>query len=574
VTPQDLIFAFDTLAEAPDGVKRLRELVLQLAVRGKLVQQFDTDGDAYGIVEAVRHEREGAIAAKQVPKPRKFERPVLDPPFELPDRWSNALLDDISLYIQRGKSPKYDDDSSIRVVSQKCVQWSGFDLSRARGIREDSLPKYGPERFLRLGDLLWNSTGTGTVGRVNLFPGARPKETIVADSHVTVVRVGQAVVPGFVYLWLASPAIQGVIDQMTSGTTKQQELNTSTVRSQWVPIPPLAEQHRIVARVDELMGLLDRLEAARTARDATRAASRDAALAALREAETPEEVEVAWNRFAERMDDLLCDPADINPLRQAVLHLAVRGKLVPQDAGDEQVEVLFQQLHEAGPRKLRRGVPDRVPLNEQVAGVALPPTWEVCSVAECLRIGLLDDLKDGNHGANHPKVAEFTKTGLPFITAAQVGRWTIDFDSAYRVSGEPLARLRVGFSKPGDVIYTHKGSVGRVAINTRDCVLTPQTTYYRPSTAGFDARYLQVVLSSPFFRRQVDFVKQQTTRDFVPISAQYRFFMPVPPRREQRRIADRVDLLTGVLDRLEARLIVAQSTHGSFASAVVHHLDA
>jgi type I restriction enzyme, S subunit len=88
-------------------------------------------------------------------------------------------------------------------------------------------------------------------------------------------------------------------------------------------------------------------------------------------------------------------------------------------------------------------------------------------------------VKDGNHGSNHPKKDEFADDGLPFITATQVNRFRIDYETAYKLSGAPLDKIRIGFAIPGDVILTHKGSIGRVAVSTRDCVLSPQTTYYR-----------------------------------------------------------------------------------------------
>src|SRR5713101_2776142 len=109
-------------------------------------------------------------------------------------------------------------------------------------------------------------------------------------------------------------------------------------------VPPLAEQHRIVTRVDELMGIINRLEATRTTCAATRAAVRDSALGALREADTPNEVQIAWNRFAGRLEELLCDPADIAPVRQTILQLAVRGRLLPQDPTDEPASVLLERI--------------------------------------------------------------------------------------------------------------------------------------------------------------------------------------------------------------------------------------
>ena len=116
---------------------------------------------------------------------------------------------------------------------------------------------------------------------------------------------------------------------------------SSTTASQFLPLP---EQHRIVAKVDALMALLDRLEAARRERETARAALRDSALAALRDAPDAEAVEAAWTRIAERMDDLFTDPADVVPLRQTILQLAVRGKLVPQNPNDEPACVLLERI--------------------------------------------------------------------------------------------------------------------------------------------------------------------------------------------------------------------------------------
>jgi type I restriction enzyme S subunit len=188
-----------------------------------------------------------------------------------------------------------------------------------------------------------------------------------------------------------------------------------------------------------------------------------------------------------------------------------------------------------------------------VADWELPETWRIYSTAELLRCGAFVDVKDGNHGANHPKVSEFTESGLPFITATQVNNYRIDYDSAYKLSGKPLSRVRVGFAKSGDVIYTHKGSVGRVAVADRHCVLTPQTTYYRVNPDVFLNQFVMFYLASNAISEQVNVVKEQTTRDFVPISEQYLLFHRVPPLVEQQEIVRRVEALFKTADALEAR---------------------
>ncbi|MGY0570810.1 hypothetical protein ACTGJ9_006900 [Bradyrhizobium sp. RDM12] len=199
-----------------------------------------------------------------------------------------------------------------------------------------------------------------------------------------------------------------------------------------------------------------------------------------------------------------------------------------------------------------------------------PPAGSLEPTAKLLRIGAISDLKDGNHGANHPKVSDFLDEGLPFITAAQVSeRGTIDYVGAYKLAGSPLRKLRVGFAQRGDVIYTHKGSVGRVALCDRDCVLSPQTTYYRPNASVFSAAFLRIVLLSDVFRNQVDSVKKQTTRDFVSIQKQYEFFLPIAPLAEQRRIVAKVDALVALCDRLEVSLAATTATRCHLLDALL-----
>ena len=246
------------------GIKKLRELILELAVRGKLVPQDPEDEPASILLEEIAREKARLVKEGKIKKQKKLPEISEDEkPFELPEGWEWARLQDVSIYIQRGKGPKYSNHGKVQVISQKCIQWSGFDLSKARYVDDDSLKSYQPERFLEDNDLLWNSTGTGTVGRINVIKKVN-SNSLVADSHVTVIRPLK-VSSDFLWCYIAAPGIQLRIEpehekSLVSGTTKQVELNTRTVQPLLVPIPPLLEQHRIVAKVDELMDLCDTLK--------------------------------------------------------------------------------------------------------------------------------------------------------------------------------------------------------------------------------------------------------------------------------------------------------------------------
>lgn len=253
---------FKDISLGDNAVKELKNCILQLAVQGKLVDQNPNDEPAEVLLEKIKEEKERLIKANKIKKEKALsEINKEEEPFELPSKWVWVRLNEISMYIQRGKSPKYVELSQFPVISQKCIQWTGFNIEKARFIQEESIEKYTEERFLEIGDLLWNSTGLGTLGRINIYPGNTRYCKVVADSHVTVIRpVKRYINYNYLLNWFSGPIVQGEIEGKSSGSTKQMELSTSTIKQYIVPLPPLEEQNRIVEKVDSLMKLCDELE--------------------------------------------------------------------------------------------------------------------------------------------------------------------------------------------------------------------------------------------------------------------------------------------------------------------------
>ena len=261
--------------------QQLKDSILQWAIQGKLVPQDPTDEPASELLERIRTEKAQLIKEGKLKKGQPtshiyrddegsyYEKVgTKDPvcinheiPFDLPSGWEWCRLSDIAVYIQRGKSPKYSLIKKYPVVAQKCNQWDGFLIDKAKFIDPATLSKYTPERFLQDEDLMWNSTGLGTLGRMAVYYTAlNPYELAVADSHVTVIRLLKSCVdPSFCYFYFINPTVQSVIENMSDGSTKQRELSTTTVRNFLVPLPPLEEQKRIVARIEELMPRIDKL---------------------------------------------------------------------------------------------------------------------------------------------------------------------------------------------------------------------------------------------------------------------------------------------------------------------------
>ena len=145
-------------------------------------------------------------------------------------------------------------------MAQKCNQWSGFSIDKAQFIEPSTLVSYGEERLLQDGDLMWNSTGLGTLGRMAIYwSSLNPYGVAVADSHVTVIRaLKKLVLPKYLYYYFSSNTVQSVIEDKADGSTKQKELSTTTIKSYILPLPPLAEQQRIVAKIEVLASIMSR----------------------------------------------------------------------------------------------------------------------------------------------------------------------------------------------------------------------------------------------------------------------------------------------------------------------------
>ena len=255
-----------------------RKSILQEAIQGRLVPQDDSDEPSSVLLQRIREEKlrlvkEGKLKKKDVLDSVIFKgddnkyyendgKNVVciddEIPFEIPSSWQWVRLEHICSYIQRGKSPKYSPIKQYPVVAQKCNQWTGFTIEKAQFIDPTTIESYTQERFLEDGDLMWNSTGLGTLGRMAIYwEKLNPYKVAVADSHVTVIRpLKSFVIPQYLYSYFSSYTVQSVIEDKADGSTKQKELATNTVKMYLVPFPPLAEQMRIVEKIKEVTSIM------------------------------------------------------------------------------------------------------------------------------------------------------------------------------------------------------------------------------------------------------------------------------------------------------------------------------
>ena len=289
-----IVDALDKYLALVDGIERdraeldgllaqLKSKVLDLAVRGELTERDPEDEPASELLARIREEKLAMVERGELkPKDVKGDTVIFtgsdglryekradgkdeakciegEIPFEVPEGWAWARLGTICSLLRRGKSPVYTDDASIPVFAQKCNQPWGITLEKVKFLNRSALDRYGETLKLRSGDIVVNSTGTGTLGRVGVFDegllGDYP--FIVPDSHVAVVRIIQPFESKYIFHLLRSEYGQGLIFSKQTGSTNQKELPAKEIALFLIPVPPLAEQWRIVKRIEKLFNLLD-----------------------------------------------------------------------------------------------------------------------------------------------------------------------------------------------------------------------------------------------------------------------------------------------------------------------------
>ena len=238
-------------ADLQTAIKQTKSKILDLAIHGKLVPQDPNDEPAIELLKRIHPDF--------TPCDNGHSR-------KLPQSWCICRLKDLCTFLSRGKSPKYSEtDKTFPVFAQKCnLKDGGISLEQAKFLDPYTICKWSEEYKLKTGDVLVNSTGTGTVGRTRLFHekclGKYP--FVVPDSHVSVIRVTKGIIPQYLYAYISSNRIQQYIEDNLAGSTNQKELYIGVLEQMEIFIPPFLEQQRIVKKIKVLFSSLDDVQKA------------------------------------------------------------------------------------------------------------------------------------------------------------------------------------------------------------------------------------------------------------------------------------------------------------------------
>lgn len=538
---------FGVLLDVPESVPRLREMILQLAVQGRLVEQDPNDEPASILLERIRVERERLINEGMI----RQSEPVL--PAEnghhsdrLPVGWVWATVDQVGITNPRNDAP---DDAPAGFVPMALLD-DGYRSGLKWEVRPWSEIRSGFTHF-RNGDVLMAKITPCFQNRKSAVVKGMPVDIAAGTTELYVSRPvsGQLSVAEYLLCFLKTPSfIEGGVTQMT-GTAGQQRVPKAYFAGSIVPLPPLAEQKRIVAKVDQLMALCDELEQRQEKSDSLQVSLCASSLNSLTESQNQKEVRVNFKRVKDNFDLLLRKPKNVESLRQAILQLAVQGRLVEQDPNDEPASALLERIAAEKATLIAEGKikkqKELSPIGDDEKPFALPVGWEW--------VRMNDIFQFIDYRGRTPKK---TETGTRLVTAKNVRMGKLNREpEEFIADSDYAAWMTRGFPEVGDLLITTEAPLGKVC------------TYELTERTAFAQR---VIILQPYFRFptkasmyfmmsrtfQDSLVEKQTGMTALGIKAARLKLLPLPiaPDAEQKRIVAKVDQLMSLCDEVESRL--------------------
>jgi type I restriction enzyme S subunit len=540
------------------GIKKLRELILELAVRGKLVPQDPNDEPASELLKRIQSEKAKLVDEGKIKK----EKPLAsiteeEKPFELPVGWEWVRLAAIG-FSSTGRTPSTQNSSlyngPIPFIGPGQITLACELLPTDKWISEAGRKE---TTIAKTGDILMVCIG-GSIGK-----------SAIADKEMGFNQQINCISPlyiesKFAHISMMANSFQSKLLQFATGSATP-IINKSKWEELLVPVPPLIEQHRIVAKVDELMALCDQLENQHN--NAAEAHEKLVAylLGTLTQSQNAEDFNANWQRIAEHFDTLFTTETSIDELKQTLLQLAVMGKLVQQDPNDEPASELLKRILQERDRQIeydgsRTKANDETQQSEMY--IVVPDCWIYC------RLGNLARFID-YRGKTPKKIS----SGVSLITAKNVRFGYISREPEEYVSpAEYESWMTRGFPRGGDMLFTTEAPLGNIAIIdiAEKFALAQRVICFRLHDQTIGA-YLKIAIMSNQVQQQLINAATGMTATGIKASKLKEIPVPIPPLEEQHRIVAKVDELMAICDQLKTRITEANELQRKIADVVVEN---
>lgn len=545
---------FGHLAQGEGGIKKLRDVILQLAVRGKLVEQNPADEPAEVLLKKIRAER------KSKEKPSKvvvdFVVQLNELGFQLPNGWCFDRVINL-IKMTKGKKPQNLQSSktiypyvNIKAFDHGIIdEWTDDDTA-PQCAEGDLLIVCDGSRSGYTGFAIAGVLGS-TLAKIELYAGIEQKFfKIFTDANFRKFNTAMkgAAIP---------------------------HLDLPMFRSHPFPLPPLAEQKRIVAKVDELMALCDKLEAEQKAQAALKTQAVQSTLHHLTSAESPASFGTSINILERTFGNWFDDLANVKHLRATILQLAVQGKLVPQNPTDEpasdllkRIEIVKERLVKEGKIKLPKPLSA---LDESTQPFDIPRNWS------WTRFGTLVEHSEAGWSPkceDSPRIND--NWGVLKVSAVSWGKFKPEENKALPANLEPRPEYEV---MSGDMLISRANTAELVAksVIVEGCpphLMMSDKIIRLRITPLVDLRYCNLVNASGTSRSYYADVAGGTSASMKNVSREQilSLAVPLPPLAEQKRIVAKVDELMTLCDQLEAHIIHTQTLNTYLMDSLIHRM--
>ncbi len=548
---------FNMLFDSEKNLKKLEEIILDLAVSGKLVSQDPLDEPASALLKKIEEEKQRLISEKKIKKPKVLEVITEEEKnFDIPESWEWVRLGALSTIRGGKRIPKgmslteeVTPHVYIRVTDMKNNSVNDFNL---RYIKEQVFEKI--KNYIIEKDDLY-ITIAGTIGDVGEIPEKFHGMNLTENAgRITPYFLNKT----FLMYFLNSGFIQSQFKEMVNQMA-QPKLALTRIATTVLPLPPLAEQKRIVKRIDSLKGIIESLKKEIQTREKTREGLKKSIMAEIEKSSDDQELLKNLELIFQNFDIVVKKKEDIKDIRDLVLSMAVKGKLVPQESSDEPASVLLEKIEDEKARliaekKIKK--PKKLALiSEEEKPFDLPESWEWVRFENLSKV-----VEYGTSSKAHE-----IKLGVPVLRMGNVQNGKVDFNNLKYVSEDikDLPRLYLNY---GDIIFNRTNSyelVGKTAVfEEKDmaCTLASYLIRIEMFMEFISTKYINLVMNSNVYRRtQIEpgIVQQNNQANYNGTKLK-NTCIPLPPLAEQKRIVERVDKLMELCDRLEEQVEKSQ----------------
>ncbi|NNN58188.1 restriction endonuclease subunit S [Vibrio sp. 1-2 (7-a)] len=545
------------------GVKKLRELILELAVRGKLVPQDPNDEPASVLLERIAAEKAKLVKAKKIKKQKSLGQVSKDEElFDTPTGWAWTRVSEIAEISPRNSTT--DDDAEVSFVPMPLIT-TNYDGSHGSEKRIWKEIKKGYTHF-QDGDIaLAKITPCFENSKAAVFSGLEGGVG-AGTTELHVARpLSDCINPLFVLLYLKAPIFLKVGETKMTGSAGQKRVPKDFFSENPLPFPPSNEQHRIVAKVDELMTLCDQLEQQTEASIEAHQVLLTTLLETLTNSADANELMQNWARISEHFDTLFTTEESIDQLKQTILQLAVMGKLVPQDPSDEPAAELLKRIAEDKAQlvkdkkiKKQKALP---PIAEDEKPFELPNGWEWCRLPN---LGELARGKSKHRPRNDPKLYE--NGNIPLVQTGDVARANgtiLTYTAKYNEFGLAQSQLW----PKGTLCITIAANIADTATLGFDACFPDSVVGYTPYDKGIPTVYFDYFIKTA--KENLERFAPSTAQKNINLEILSNVLVPCPPKQQFPRIVEKVNLLLGICDELKERLKESQMSQLQLTDAIV-----